>query len=817
MKEDTDRDPLLTGKMRGRLERLEFLARLALFWERLWPALWPAVGVGGIFLALALFDVLPGLPGWLHFLVLIAFLGLLGFALRRAVMSLAVPGAAASRRRLETKSGLEHRPLSVLGDELATGESDPEIRALWHLHRKRMFERLRDLRVGVPAAGLAKRDIYALRAALTVVLAIAAAAAWNDGASRLAGAVTPDFASFGAGSPATLDVWITPPAYTGLAPIFVKGRSEQKDVLAVPAGSGLLAQLHGGRGTPRLKIDDEATPFSAVDTNAYKITATIDDGDRLSVEQDGKEIAAWPLSVIPDTEPEVQFATAPTRTTRAALRLEYQAVDDYGIAGVKAFIRRTGPGAAHKGAVKTIVLDLPLPGTGFKKAKEASYHDLTAHPWAGLPVSVQLMANDGIGQIGVSQPRVMVLPERLFRHPVARAIIELRKRLSVDPDDRRPVMLGLYKLSNFPREYRHDTVVFLALRSARARLKYDHSEAAVPAVQSLLWDTALRLEDGKLSIAQRELRAAQRALIEALSRRASTAEIERLMDKLQTALNRFLESMLKNMQNMPNLAMPFDPSSRYFTPQDLQRMLDRARELARTGSLDAARQLLALMQELLENLRAGDFAMRPGGKGENKAWEMMRNLGDIMRRQQRLLDRSFGDSQKSLGQGTRPNTGGSAKEQEALRRGLGDLMRRLGEAAGRIPRAFGRAERSMRDAVEALRRNAPGQAVGPQSDALDQLQQGAGAMMKELMKRFGRGPGMARRGGRLMDRMNRAFDPLGRPMPNVGNFSGEDVGIPDEMEMQRAREILRELRRRAGEMDRPRLERDYLDRLLRRF
>ena len=99
MKEDTDRDPLLTGKMRGRLERLEFLARLALFWERLWPALWPAVGVGGIFLALALFDVLPGLPGWLHFLVLIAFLGLLGSALRRAVISLAVPGRAASRRR----------------------------------------------------------------------------------------------------------------------------------------------------------------------------------------------------------------------------------------------------------------------------------------------------------------------------------------------------------------------------------------------------------------------------------------------------------------------------------------------------------------------------------------------------------------------------------------------------------------------------------------------------------------------------------------------------------------------------------------------
>jgi hypothetical protein len=35
--------------------------------------------------------------------------------------------------------------------------------------------------------------------------------------------------------------------------------------------------------------------------------------------------------------------------------------------------------------------------------------------------------------------------------------------------------------------------------------------------------------------------------------------------------------------------------------------------------------------------------------------------------------------------------------------------------------------------------------------------------------------------------------------------------------MQKAREILDELRRRAGERDRPQIERDYIDRLLQRF
>ena len=36
-------------------------------------------------------------------------------------------------------------------------------------------------------------------------------------------------------------------------------------------------------------------------------------------------------------------------------------------------------------------------------------------------------------------------------------------------------------------------------------------------------------------------------------------------------------------------------------------------------------------------------------------------------------------------------------------------------------------------------------------------------------------------------------------------------------ELQRAREIMDELRRRAGERQRPKFERDYIDRLLRRF
>jgi hypothetical protein len=54
-------------------------------------------------------------------------------------------------------------------------------------------------------------------------------------------------------------------------------------------------------------------------------------------------------------------------------------------------------------------------------------------------------------------------------------------------------------------------------------------------------------------------------------------------------------------------------------------------------------------------------------------------------------------------------------------------------------------------------------------------------------------------------------------MPGSGWNDTDNVQIPEEADLQRARQILDELRRRAGEFGRPEIERDYIDRLLRQF
>ena len=214
---------------------------------------------------------------------------------------------------------------------------------------------------------------------------------------------------------------------------------------------------------------------------------------------------------------------------------------------------------------------------------------------------------------------------------------------------------------------------------------------------------------------------------------------------------------------------------------------------------------------------------------------MMRGMRQMMQRQQQLLDRSFRAEQQAQQQGQqgrigipgdqggeRPgrtaDMGDAAGQQEGLRHSLGEMMRQMGDGIGGIPEPLGRAERAMHQAAQALRGGQPGEAIAPQTDALDQLQEAARQFAQQTQRLLGNAQGEPaddQSGAGQRDRVER--DPLGRPMANDGTYDTGDVKLPDKSTMQKAREILDELRRRAGERDRPEIERDYIDRLLQQF
>lgn len=822
------------------------LAWLALCWERLWPALWPATAVAAGFTAVALTDLLPALPGWLHALLLlgtaIAFGGLLWHGLRH----LRLPDLPQAQRRVERVSDLPHRPLTAIDDTLSS-ERDSAAQELWRTHQRRMRDTVARLKVGLPHPGLAMRDRFAVRAVVFLALVIGLAVGLGDGVERFARAVTPDF-SGPAPVAAEIDVWINPPAYTRVAPIQLAPQGSSTTV-HVPVGSTVLARVFGGDGQPVLKVDETAQTFESVDALNHELSRELTEGQRLSVSQGETELAAWPLSLVPDLPPEIALREDLTVTVRNALRIDYEAADDYGLATVRAEIR-----LRDSGNDEVLALDMPLPGIGLQTATDTAFHDLTPHPWAGLPVTLELIATDGIEQDGYSEQIDFVLPERTFNHPVARAIIEQRKELSRAPERRRVIALALAGIASGPETYDQDVVVYLALNSAVSRLRRSSDKQDIAGIQELLWDTALRIEDGKVSLAERSLREAQQALMDALARDADDAEIERLMDELSRALQEYLQAMAEQaMQQAQRGEQPqqMDPNSQMVESQDLQDMIERARELSRMGAKDAAREMLRQLQEMLENMQNGQMmAMPQQMQGAERA---MRELNDLMRQQQRLLDETFrqsqqGQQQQQQGQrgqmpqqgqrgqmpqqgqrGQMPQPGqrgqqpgqqqfgqqgqpmpGMSAEQEALRRQLFDIMRQMGESLGDIPRPFGRAEQSMRDSRDSLQQGQPAPSAEAQTRALDQLAEGMRSLAEQMAQQFGN----AQQNGEQMGVTDE--DPLGRNNPQ-GGLNTSDVAIPEEADLQRAREILDELRRRAADRTRAPAEHDYIDRLLEQF
>ena len=815
-----DRIEATAGKTGGRrLDVRLAQARAALFWERLWPALWPPLGILGLFALFLLFDIGPDLPGWLHAIVLAAFAAGFIVLLVRGVHAVRMPDQRSAGRRVETASALAHRPITTRDDPMTIGFGDAGAAALWEAHRRQREAALAKLRVGFPKAGLARRDPLGLRIALLLLLTIGFIGAYGDIGNRIHRGLVPDFTASAATTPVAYDIWITPPSYTQLAPVLLSTNSDadtQPTALTVPEASTLIAQLSGGAGDPAIAIGDIETPFTAIDSANWRLETRVLTGDRLSILQDGAEIVSWPLTVVPDLPPEIEFGRQPGETERHALRIDYRARDDYGIASVSVSIRRAD-GRTGPGDIEAIEIGLPLPAVNQSEIAAFGFSDLTSHPWAGLPVHIRLEAIDAAGQTGASESIEMVLPERPFRHPIARAIVEQRRRLIAEGSDAiGEVADKLLRLSARGDMYDEDPVVTIGLVAGARRLMLSRDDPeTVPETVKLLWSLALRVEEGELALVEQRLRELQKELQEALASGAPDEEIERLMDELRQTLDEFVQALAERIQrDFENgfIPQPLNEDSMELTRDDLQNLIDRAEQLSESGAREAAQNLLSELQQILENLRANPMLAQPED-GSNEAVEMMQAMENLIRRQQELLDRTFEESQQPSGEDGSRDLGEQATEQEELRMDLGELMRRLAEMTGDIPENLGNAEQEMRGAHGALTQGDAETAADAQVRVLDELQQGARQMRSQLRDQLVRRPG----GGPMDMMQGENRDPFGREEGSGAIIDTSDVAIPEEADLQRSREILDELRRRGADRSRPEQELDYIDRLLRRF
>ncbi|HFQ14716.1 MAG TPA: DUF4175 family protein [Rhodobacteraceae bacterium] len=434
----------------------------------------------------------------------------------------------------------------------------------------------------------------------------------------------------------------------------------------------------------------------------------------------------------------------------------------------------------------------------------------------------------------------------MFHKRLARAIVEQRRILVREPAGRWPVSRALAALTVAPERFIRDTTVYLGLRTAYRRLGRVDSREALAPLLALLWDIALRVEDGDLSMAQRRFRRLQRELREALERGASDTQINRLVAKLKQALKRYLKALAEKAARMPPDSRRRQSADRRIVrSRDLVRMLERIDRLSRAGARDAARQMLAELQQMMQNLQLN----RSSG-ADRDARGLDRWMGDmdkLIRDQQRLQedtfrqrkitgetppapddqmrppartranepgDRSGGDEKKGTKDREKEKTGQGSqrallRRQQALQRGLQRLTRDLGRLEVPPPASMSQAGKAMKRSGQSLAKGENGPAAGAQGQALDQLSRSLRAVGKAMNRRLGRN---GKPSGKTLRR-----DPLGRAARTGRAGPGDGVKIPDKAAIERAYEIRKELERRLDDRARPATERDYLERLLRRF
>ncbi len=760
-----------------RLGRLRKLARAVLLFERGWPALWPSVAILGGLACAALLGLVERLPPAAHALLLlgaIAAAGWLGWARLRRVTP---PDNRAADRRLERASGLRHRPLGVLADVPAAGTGEAEI---WRAHVARVERSLGRLRVGLPDPGLARRDGHALRHLLVLGLVVGLGVAGADAPRRLLGLADLGFAPPVPPLPPKLDAWVTPPAYTGVAPLLLSATQPE---VTVPAGSRLAASVSGGAagpaGAPDMRLDGAPVAFQALDGSTWQAATELARGGTLLVRKGGTPIGSWELTVVDDLAPVVRWTAAPSaaRGRVPQTRLPWQAEHPYGVSDLHAEFRlQARPDAPP------LSIDVPLPGGAPRSAKGVRQADLTPNPWAGLPVQATLVARDPGGMRGVSEAQAFTLPERRFQHPAARAIVAVRKQLALRPDDRAPPLAALDGIAGEDALWSSDPGGYLNLRVIEMELAAARHGAdgtpVIDAMQDRLWQLALHLEEESPARTAEALAQARKALRSALDQaRTATqdqaktkAEVQRRERELQQALQNHLQALRREAQGDPQKPPPPEALARQAQKalQDMQDATDAGRQEQAEQDQAALDQALDAMEQQRRDANATP-RQKQRAEGRERGRKQMGVLQDLVRREGGLVDHAQARAQAapahiepvpdtppdtlpgagspSLAQTDAAEREHDARVQRALRRALGELMQQHGDLTGKIPEFLGQADLAMRDAQGALADRHDDVAADAQQRAIAALQEGGQAMSQQLARQFGRERGRQQGGG----------------------------------------------------------------------
>ncbi|MBR2657788.1 MAG: TIGR02302 family protein [Loktanella sp.] len=817
------------------------LAPLMMGWQDLVPlsVLWGFVSVAAVALIVAL------LWGWRQF--------------RKPTMAEALARVDAA---------MPGRPIAAVADVQAIGATDPASIAVWQAHVARMAERTKLARAVEPDLRVADRDPYGIRFVAVLFFVTALLFGSFLRVATVGDIVTGPSAAMASGP--VWEGWVEPPAYTGRPSLYLN--DIPAGPLRVPVGSKVTLRVYGETGGLSL---------------TENISGSEQEGTRLGDGQeqfevvysgnlvlDGPSGRRWMVTAVADQPPFVALNGPVTADAMGEMSQPFTASDDYGIESGTATIaldiaavNRVYGLARDPDPIPDLVLDLPMPFTGNRAEFDAFLvENLSEHPLANLPVTLQLTVTDAAGQTASTEPEPLILPGRRFFQPFARAVIEQRRDLMWSRDNARRAGQVLRAISHRPEDIFTSETMYLRLRTIIRQMDnmavVGMDENGQAEIVEALWDLAIQLEDGRLADARERLRRAQERLSEAMRNGASDAEIAELMQELREATDDYMRMLAEQSEPSDGTDQPGGGEGMELSMNDLQAMMDRIEELMQEGRMAEAQALMEELNALMENMRV---TQGEGGDGpQSPGQQSMQDLADTLRDQQDLSDEAFRDLQDRFndgqsgqqegqqgqdgqqgqegqqgqqdgqdgqgsggqpdenGQGGTAGQGSLTDRQQALRQELqrqrGNLPNLPGETGDTARQSLDRAEGAMEGAEDALRDGNLAEAIDRQAEALDALRNG----MRELGQALAEAQtGEQGQNGEQGEAAGRAVpgqrDPLGRDMGTTGQMGTDQNLLGGTDTNRRAAELLDEIRRRSAEQGRPEVERDYLRRLLGQF
>lgn len=838
---------------------------------------------------------------------IIYLIGIIYFT-RKDILTFSLPTKEKVDTALEKRSAIARGSITAIDDTLANPKTK-QTRDLWNTAQKTILQTFTYLKPPAPRALLSRKDPAAFRYIAILIFLSGALISGNQWHNKITTGMLPIIPSFLKNAGKKADIWITPPDYTQAAQIHLNGMGTHDNTIDIPEGSMLRIRLNTALGNifqPMLKNAQTTTPLSALGDNLYGLETGIKNAKTLSITQMGLSRIKFKYDYIIDAPPHIQSdiplsileeveiiteedgAPEPLEETEQPLpyeildnsqiRIPLLVRDDYSVKELK-----------MKMNIDEMVEHLPL-GEPFQETrlvmsgpetefKMAPIYDLTWHTWAGLPVTFEYVVNDHKDQTATLEKMSFILPERIFEHPMAKSLIAARKTLAWNYDDSfMEISRNLATLLRAPDYFQNNPVIYLAIKTASTRLRHSDNLRqperikAAKAVISLLWNAAITVEDGNLSLAMRELRDAQRALENAMrDPNAGEDKIARLMENLREKMNNYFAEMRREMQKrmqdgeeIPQFSA--DDFSQMISPDTLSKMMEEIESALRNGDEQKAQELMSQLQRMMDMI---DPSMTPRLPKDMQVMnDGINELQELIERQELLLEqtnkqadklRSHNRHQsikkmppldlpsiekmlKDFGMDSippmpkpeaekktkrkkteKPNSTDNPEttalknkaEQAALRYILGQLMLDAAETLDEIPETMGLSEQEMRGSETALGNNAPSTSIPHQELAIKYLKDAQENLSKQFKQRMQQMVGIGLSGG------SPRRDPLGRPYGGKddpeGQGAGSDVEVPDKNQKKAVDEILRTLRERSGDRSLSDQTREYFRRLLRQY